>query len=226
MNCAPQSVSIVSAILFTGYVDHIFPKSTWGMRYVVALVHLRPGSCSLAHASEDVWNVLQRKTKMNVSYWESTGSPSLFQSVFIRLVPNEHGPVRHGYRGTWEELIGRGRDLGLLGDAVGVVSGTGAPGGAEAWDLPHPLGERGQLQHPQHIHWIWGETASGRELIHLKTAWSYGREPWLHLRGWTPSWYTVVLTLKPIDRNHLTDHNSLCIGLGLRPTTMGNNHSS
>lgn len=63
------------------------------MRYVVALVHLRPGPCSLAHASEDIIHVLQRKTKMNVSYWESTGSPSLFQFVFIRLVPNVHDPV-------------------------------------------------------------------------------------------------------------------------------------
>lgn len=57
-------------------------------------------------------------------------------------------------RPTREELLGGGGDLGLLGDAVGVVGAAGAPGGAEAGDLLHSLGERGNLQSPQHVHWV------------------------------------------------------------------------
>lgn len=60
---------------------------------------------------------------------------------------------------TWEELFGGSGDLGLLGDAVSVIGTAGATGRAEARDFLHALGERGNLQSPQHIHWVWGEKA-------------------------------------------------------------------
>lgn len=37
-------------------------------------------------------NVLQRKTETSVSYWTSTCSPSLFQSIVFRLVATEYNP--------------------------------------------------------------------------------------------------------------------------------------
>lgn len=57
---------------------------------------------------------------------------------------------------TWEELLGGGRDLRLLGDAVCMVGVAGATGCAEAGDFLHALRERGDLQSPQHIHRVWG----------------------------------------------------------------------
>lgn len=57
---------------------------------------------------------------------------------------------------TWEELLGGGGDLGLLGDAVGLVSRARAAGGAEARNFPYPLRERGKVQRLQHVHWVWG----------------------------------------------------------------------
>lgn len=40
-----------------------------------------------------------------------------------------------------------------------MIGAAGATGRAEARDFLHALGERGNLQSPQHIHWVWGEKA-------------------------------------------------------------------
>lgn len=72
-------------------------------------------------------------------------------------------------RPTWEELLGGGGDLGLLGDAVSMVGGAGATGCAEAGDFLHALGERGNLQSPQHIHWVWGGEAGEQTVIAIVT---------------------------------------------------------
>lgn len=45
-------------------------------------------------------HVLQQKTKMSLSYWISPGSPFLCQTVFFRLMPNEHDPGLSNSMGT------------------------------------------------------------------------------------------------------------------------------
>lgn len=68
---------------------------------------------------------------------------------------------------TWEELLGGCRDLGLLGDTVSMVRAAGAARRTEARDFLHALWQRGNLQSPQHVHWVWGghTTASSQASV-------------------------------------------------------------
>lgn len=47
------------------------------------------GLCSVGHSTEDIWKCFGMG--ISVSYWTSSGGPSLFQSIFC-LLPNEHDP--------------------------------------------------------------------------------------------------------------------------------------
>lgn len=87
----------------------------------------------------------------------------------FRLSQHSNNRCPFQARPTWEELLGGGGDLGLLGDAVSMVGGAGAAGCAEAGDFLHALGERGNLQGPQHIHWVWGGEAGEQTVIAIVT---------------------------------------------------------
>lgn len=70
---------------------------------------------------------------------------------------------------TWEELLGGCRDLGLLGDAVSMVGAAGATRRTEAGHFLHALRQRGNLQSPQHVHWVWGKTHSSEHVTHTES---------------------------------------------------------
>lgn len=71
----------------------MFPNQTtrmsvhWQRSNGAAGRFLKPGWYSLVHTGSR-----RSKTQISVSYWKSSGSPALFQSVFFRLGSSEYHP--------------------------------------------------------------------------------------------------------------------------------------